>query len=158
MDNSIIGEFSVLSPSQKRELERNRKEKEARKTAEAIRRAEAARKAREAAKFAEEKRLAAIRAENAARESKKNTLRVGIAILYILIIVVIWIWIHYSISLERDWQVVSYYNHEGIDRVLDWIFSWGIWYFLLTSIVVIPILAGILSGIVNLRDKIKKMQ
>ena len=37
MDNSIIGEFSVLSPSQKRELERNRKEKEARKTAEAIR-------------------------------------------------------------------------------------------------------------------------
>ena len=33
MDTSIIGEFSVLSPSQKRELERKRKEKEARRAA-----------------------------------------------------------------------------------------------------------------------------
>lgn len=70
MDNSIIGDFSVLSPSQKRELERKRKEKEARETAEAIRKAEAARKAKEAATRAEEERTAAFWAERAQRKQE----------------------------------------------------------------------------------------
>ncbi len=50
MDNSmIVGEFSVLSPSQKKELERKRREQEAREVEKAARKAEEARKKREAA-------------------------------------------------------------------------------------------------------------
>ena len=149
MENTIIGDFSVLSPSQKRELEQKRKEKEARDTAAAIRRAEAARKAREAAKLAEEKRLAAIRAEKAARESKKNILRLGIAVLCILIIVVIWVWIHYFNVFCDD-----------VDPTADTglkIF-YGVIYFLFTSIVAGPILAGIGTGIEKLRNKIKALK
>lgn len=151
MSNTIIGEFSILSPSQKRELERNRKEKEARKTAEAIRRAEAARKAREAAKLAEEKRLAAIRAENAARESKKTILRLGIAILYILIIIVIWLVFHYySVSFDAIYR--DQYWDFGT-RIVH-----GIIYFPFAGGAAALIIAGIVAGIEALKDKIKKMQ
>ncbi len=153
MAYSIIGEFSVLSPSQKRELEQKRREKEARETAAAIRRAEAARKAREAAKLAEEKRLAAIRAENAAREaakeSKKNILRFCIAVLCVLIIIVVWVWIHYfnvfcvDVNPDADvWDKIVY----------------GVFYFMCTSIVAGPILAGIGTGIEKLRNKIKALK
>ena len=53
MDNStIVGEFSVLSPSQKKELERKRREQEAREAEEAARKAEEMRKKSEAAQRA----------------------------------------------------------------------------------------------------------
>lgn len=153
MSNSIVGEFSVLSPSQKRELERKRKEKEARETAEAIRKAETARKAREAAKRAEEERLAAIRAENAAREadkqSKKNRLMFWIAVLCVLIIIVIWLWIH-------SFNVFCSSVFPDIDTGTKILY--GIFYFAFTIIIAGPILGGIVSGIEKLYDKIKDIK
>lgn len=151
MSNTIIGEFSVLSPSQKRELEHKRKENEARKTAEAARRSEAARKAREAAKLAKEKRLAVIRAENAAQESKKNILKLWIVVLYILIIVVIWLVFHYyNVSFD------AIYRDQFGD--LSSKIAYGILYFPFAGGAAALIIAGIVAGIEALKDKIKKMQ
>ena len=64
MDNStIVGEFSVLSPSQKKELERKRREQEAREAEEAARKAEEARKkSEEAQRAAAAKKAAAEKA------------------------------------------------------------------------------------------------
>ena len=149
MTDTIIGEFSVLSPSQKRELERKRKEQEARETAEAIRKAEAARKAKEAATRAEEERLAAIRAENAARESKKNILKLGIAVLCVLIIIVIWLWIH-------SFNVFCSSVFPDIDTGTKILY--GIFYFVCTAIIAGPILGGMVSGIEKLKDKIKDIK
>ncbi len=155
MDNSIIGEFSILSPSQKKELERKRKEKEARETAEAIRKAETAQKAREEAKFAEERRLAAIRAENATREaekeSKRNRLKFLIVILCVLVIIIIWVWIHYFNVNVQD----MYKGKE--DNIGDRI-VYGVIYFPVTGIIVVPILIGIVVGIKKLKDKIKAIK
>ena len=161
MNDAILNEFSVLSPSQKKELERKRKEKEARETAEAIRKAEAARKAKEAAKRAEEERLAAIRAENAAREaekqSKKNRLMFWTVVLVVLIIVVAWIWIHGFIFLgSNEIESMSPEKRES-DAIGTWIFI-GIMYFLFTSFVALPIFVGIGAGIKKLRDKIKEIK
>ena len=47
MSNTTIGDFSILSPSQKKELERKRKEQEAREAAMVAKRAETARLAKE---------------------------------------------------------------------------------------------------------------
>lgn len=167
MANSIIDDFTVLSPSQKRELERKRKEKEEREAAEAARKADeaeakAARKAAEAeAAKREEERIAAIRAQKEAceaeKESKKNILRFWITVLCVILIIAVWIWIHYFIILgSNEVESMSPEKRES-DAIPTWILI-GFMYFLFTSIIAIPILAGIGCGIVNLRDKIKEMK
>lgn len=96
MANEVIGEFSVLSPSQKRELERKREEEEARQAAE---KAEAARKSQEAsrkAKEAAEKRKAEAARQKAEAEEKKQRRKALIAFLYILLVVTVVAWIYVS--------------------------------------------------------------
>lgn len=96
MANEVIGEFSVLSPSQKRELERKREEEEARQAAE---KAETARKLQEAsrrAKEAAEKRKAEAARKKAEAEEKEQRRKALIAFLYILLVVTIVAWIYVS--------------------------------------------------------------
>jgi cation transport ATPase len=152
MSNSIIGEFSVLSPSQKREFERKRKEQEARETAEAIHKAETARKAREAAKRAEEERLAAIRAENAARDAEKQTKRTLWVLLVLaiiaLMIITIYYWFHVTGEIVRDENG----NITG-DAIIGAIIIWA-----LLGFVAGPILVGLGVAISGCSDKIKALK
>lgn len=153
MANEVIGEFSVLSPSQKRELERKREEKEARDAENAAKRAEAARKAREAAKRAEEERIAAKKAKNAAREAeiqqKKTLLYCGIVILCVLIVLVIWLWIHLC-----HLACMSIFGDDKQVRVLC-----GILFIYIPSLLIVaPISAGILGGISKMAKKIKALK
>lgn len=99
MDNfTSIDGFSVLSPSQKKELERQRKEEEARKAA---KKAEEARKSQEAARKAEEeeaKRKAEAAKRKAKAEEKEQRRKALIVFLYIVVIVTIVVWIYVSFN------------------------------------------------------------
>ena len=154
MSNSITDEFSLLSPSQKRELERKRKEKEAREAENAAKRAEAARKAREAAKRAEEERIATIKAQNAAHEAeiqqKKTLLYCGIVTLCVLVVLVIWLWIHLF--------GVSYKAWFGGGEEIEPKVVYGIFYFGISLFLVAPIIAVLQSGIAKMAEKIKELK
>lgn len=113
MPNTSIDGFSVLSPSQKKELERQRQEKEAQ---EAARKAEAKRKSQEAsqrAKEAEEKRKAEEARRKAEKEEKEQRRRALIVFLYILLITIVIAWIfvsfHYFnwLSEKDDWALTQ---------------------------------------------------
>ena len=96
MPNTTMDEFSVLSPSQKKELERKRQEEEARIAAQ---KAEAARKAKEAsrkAKEAEEKRRAEAARRKAEAEEKEQRRKALVVFLYILLAVTVFTWIYVS--------------------------------------------------------------
>ena len=147
MANTSVEEFSILSPSQKKELERKHQEKIALETAEAIRKAEAAKLAKEKAKLKAEALAAERQRAKEKRESKKSKLKFWIGVLYVLIAFVIWLWIHYCHKLcVVIWQ----------DNIVAEIFL-GMIIYALALIVVGPIIAGIAKGIEKLKDKLKTM-
>lgn len=131
MPNTSIDGFSVLSPSQKKELERQRQEKEAQ---EAARKAEAKRKSQEAsqrAKEAEEKRKAEEARRKAEKEEKEQRRKALIVFLYIVVIVTIVVWIYVSFH---------YFNwlSEGDDSTLAQIIE-GCLNMLWTAMFICPI-------------------
>ena len=147
MNNTTIGDFSILSPSQKKELERKRQEQEAREAAEIAKRAEAARMAREAAKRNAEAKAAAFKAaedqRNAEKERKKMGLIIGIGVLCFLIVVVLWAWIHFSSSAPLNPQ------QDGGNTVA---------LLLLLAFVALPAVLGLGFGISVLKDKLNEIK
>ena len=135
MSKTTIGEFSVLSPSQKKELERKHQEQEARKAAMAAKRAKAARKEREAAAAEREKK----RRE---KELKKIWLRIWIGVLCILIIVVLWAWIHFTPLLFSEQEDMFIFFMLALSG----------------GFVVLPVIFVLISGISMLKDILNEIK
>ena len=129
MLNTSIDGFSVLSPSQKKELERKRQEEEARTASEAAQRAEAARKAKETKErnaIAHKKAVASLESE---MESKIAGLRILRAVLIILIIIAaLFVIVGTYIGLDGDWAaIIIAYVIEALPAMIVFgVLGWGV--------------------------------
>lgn len=159
MANSIINDITVLSPSQKKELERKRREQEEREEAEARRKAKAAMKAKAAARQASEqqreaaKKAAAARQAEAdrkevAKQTKKTLWGLLIVVICALMIITIYYWFHFTGEIVRDENG----NITG-DAIIGAIIIWG-----LLGFVSGPILVGLGFAISGCSDKIKAIK
>lgn len=106
MENSmIVGEFSVFSPSQKKELERKRREQEAREAEEAARKAEEMRKKSEAAqRAAAAKKMAAEKMRQQLTQKMQNAENAKSSKITILIIAGI------AATIFLIWSFIKLYN------------------------------------------------
>lgn len=148
MPNSSIDGFSVLSPSQKKELERQRQEEEARKAA---KKAEAERRSREAARKAEEeaakrraeaeRKAEAAKKAREAKEAKKNFLKFWLVVLWLLLIAAI---------IAIIVIIVSMFCEDVAMGIVGGILVFGI-----GSLVIIAPIGG---GIEYLNDKINSIK
>ena len=146
---TIVGEFSVLSPSQKKELERKRREQEAREAKEAARRAENTRKAKEAAMYKEAERIAALKEKVAEQEVKGNRLKFHIGVLCVCFVIVVWAWIHYFNPFCAAVDPTA----NLLGKII-----WGVIYFFLTGMIAIPLLFWIGSRIKDTHRNLKTTQ
>ena len=122
MDNSIIGDFSILSPSQKKELERKRQEQEAREAAMVAKRAEAARLAKEEC----ENKIKALEIESRTKPIGRYFL---ITTLIIIIGVIVYYWVKISIDANGGdvwWGILIFIVLFGVVAA-PIIFGLGVW-------------------------------
>lgn len=149
MSNNLTNDFSVLSPSEKKELERKQQEQErkrleleekARKaTEEKARKAKAAaQKARETALRNAATRKAEAERKERERQSKKNAWTMLTVLCIVLIFIVVWLWIH----LGNKWC------GDDLGALIA--------YYIFSSIVAAIPIFGLIGAVVKCVEKIKE--
>lgn len=146
MPNTSIDGFSVLSPSQKKELERQRQEKEARQAAEAAQKAEAARKAKEAEERNAHERRKASQNEMEKLETERILWFFLIIVIIALIIATLIIWWYLAFEVLND--------EDPIERHGDYIMV-GLLHMFWMSLIVLPVVGALGVGISGCIRKIE---